>query len=120
MSVETNLPTATANIQNAASNLSSALTNGGLSNHALGDCHFSLFWAVGISALLATFVASVMADEQNERLKNGTFGAIAGSSIGGIAALLTSQHALLITGFLGSAIGGFFGWLAILWFSYKA
>jgi hypothetical protein len=69
---------------------------------------------VGFGALLATFLASVMADDQEQRLKNGTFGAIAGSAIGGIAAMLNNQPALLVTGFLGSSVGGFLGWIAFL------
>jgi len=79
-----------------------------------------MVWLVGAAAMLATFVASVMADEQNERLRNGTFGAIAGSSIGGIAALLTNQQSLLIVGFFGSAVGGLVGWVTILCFSFIA
>jgi hypothetical protein len=74
--------------------------------------HIDIF--VGLGAGLATFVASVMADDQEQRLKNGTFGAVAGSAIGGLAALLDNQPALLVVGFLGSAVGGLLGWLAFL------
>ncbi len=74
---------------------------------------------VGVGAALATFVASVMADEQEQRLKNGTFGAIAGSAIGGIAAVMNKQPDLLIVGFLGSAVGGLLGWGVFLWLSYR-
>jgi hypothetical protein len=63
---------------------------------------------------LATFVASVMGDEQNERLKNGTFGALAGTSIGGLTGLMKGQQDLLVVGFLGSVVGAFFGWLIYL------
>jgi len=65
-------------------------------------------------SLLATFVASVMGDEQNERLKNGTFGALAGTSIGALAGLMKGQQDLLVVGFLGSVIGAFLGWLVYL------
>jgi hypothetical protein len=63
---------------------------------------------------LATFVASVMGDEQNERLKNGTFGALAGTSIGGLTGLMKNQQDLLVIGFLGSVVGAFVGWLVYL------
>jgi hypothetical protein len=55
-----------------------------------------------------------MANDQEARLRNGTFGAIAGSSVGGIAALLTDNPALVLVGFTGSAIGALIGWLAYL------
>src|SRR5581483_9198724 len=77
-------------------------------------------WLVGAGAALGTFVASVVAKDQDDRLRNGTFGAVAGSAIGGVAALLTNQPALLVVGFLGSAVGGFFGWLVYLWLSRRA
>ena len=48
---------------------------------------------VGLSAFLATFVASVMADEQNDRLRQGTFGAIAGGAVGGFAAIIQKESA---------------------------
>jgi len=69
---------------------------------------------VFLSALLATFIGSVMADEQSDRLRNGTFGAIAGSSVGGLAALLTKNQDLLLIGVFGSATGAIAGWLAYL------
>jgi hypothetical protein len=47
---------------------------------------------VGWSAFLATFVASVMADEQNDRLRQGTFGAIAGASVGGLASIIRRSN----------------------------
>lgn len=46
------------------------------------------------TSLMATFLASVMAEEQHQRLINGTFGAVAGSSLGGLAALITDQKDL--------------------------
>jgi hypothetical protein len=69
---------------------------------------------------LATFVASVMGDEQNQRLKNGTFGALAGTSIGGLAGLMKGQQDLLVVGFLGSVLGAFLGWLIYLLLSILA
>ncbi len=75
---------------------------------------------VGWGSGLATFVASVMGDEQNERLKNGTFGAVAGTSIGGLAGLMKGQSELLVVGFLGSVIGAFAGWLTYLLLSLLA
>jgi hypothetical protein len=71
-------------------------------------------------SVLATFVASVMGDEQNERLKNGTFGALAGTSIGGLAGLMKGQQDLLVVGFLGSVVGAFSGWLIYLLFAILA
>src|SRR5438128_846716 len=85
---------------------------------AFTQAHMDLL--VGAGAALGTFVASVVAKDQDDRLRNGTFGAIAGSAIGGVAALLTNQPALLVVGFLGSAVGGFFGWLVYLWLSSRA
>jgi len=73
---------------------------------------------VGLGSGLATFVASVMGDEQDQRLKNGTFGAVAGTSIGGLAGLMTKQADLLVVGFFGSVVGAFLGWLvyfALAW-----
>lgn len=69
---------------------------------------------VFLGSLLATFVASVMGEEQNERLKNGTFGALAGTSIGALAGLMKGQQDLLVVGFLGSVVGAFLGWLEYL------
>lgn len=80
----------------------------------------SLEFLVGASAALATFVASVMGDEQEQRLRNGTFGAIAGSSMGGFAALLKNQPELLLVGVLGSTSGAFLGWLVYLGLSLIA
>jgi hypothetical protein len=80
----------------------------------------SLEWLVGTSAALATFVASVMGEEQETRLRNGTFGAIAGSSMGGFAALLKNQPELLLVGVLGSTIGATGGWLIYLLLSWGA
>lgn len=40
---------------------------------------------VFFGALFTTFVSSVMADEQIIRLRNGSFGAIAGSAVGGFS-----------------------------------
>jgi hypothetical protein len=61
-----------------------------------------------------------MAEEQNERLRNGTFGAVAGSSVGGLAALLQNDTQLLLLGVFGSAVGAFLGWLVYLLLSLVA
>jgi hypothetical protein len=74
------------------------------------DIKFIIF----ISATFATFVTSVMGEKQNDRLRNGSFGAVAGSSVGGISALLKSQNELIIFGFAGSAAGAFLGWFTYL------
>ncbi len=81
---------------------------------------YGLAWMVWLGAALTTFVASVVGDEQNERLKNGTLGTVAGSALGGIAALLKNQQELLVVGFFGSAVGALLGWLAVLILSYNA
>src|SRR3989442_415115 len=57
---------------------------------------------VGLSAFLMTFVASVMADEQNERLRQGSFGAIAGSAVGGLAAVMQQEPNLFVLDALAS------------------
>lgn len=75
---------------------------------------------VGLSAFLATFVASVMADEQNDRLRQGTFGAIAGASVGGLAAIMQKDGTLLLVGVFGSACGAIVGWLVYLGLSLLA
>jgi hypothetical protein len=64
---------------------------------------------VAVGSALATFVVSVMGDEQDQRLKNGTFGAVAGTSIGGLAGLMTKQADLLVVGFFGSVVGALNG-----------
>jgi hypothetical protein len=75
---------------------------------------------VGFSAFLATFVASVMADEQNDRLRQGTFGAIAGGAVGGFAAIITGQQTLVLVGVFGSACGAIVGWIVYLGLSVLA
>jgi hypothetical protein len=75
---------------------------------------------VGLSAFLATFVASVMADEQNDRLRQGTFGAIAGASVGGLAAIMQKDATLLLVGVFGSACGAITGWVVYLGLSVLA
>jgi hypothetical protein len=77
-------------------------------------------WLVGLGAGLGTFIASVMADDQRERLRNGTFGAIAGSFIGGLAALLSKNQNLVFVGVFGSAAGAVAGWLVYLALAYLA
>jgi len=75
---------------------------------------------VGLSAFLATFVASVMADEQNDRLRQGTFGAIAGGAVGGFAAIIQKDGTLLLIGVFGSACGAIVGWIVYLGLSMVA
>ncbi len=75
---------------------------------------------VAFSAFLATFVASVMADEQNDRLRQGTFGAIAGGAVGGFAAIITGQQTLVLVGVFGSACGAIVGWIVYLGLSVLA
>src|SRR2546423_4784813 len=80
----------------------------------------SLADIVFVGSLLATFVASVIAEEQDQRLKNGTFGAIAGTTMGGLAALITQQKALVFMGFFGSTAGAILGWFIACVFSIWA
>lgn len=77
-------------------------------------------WLVGIGSALGTFVAAVMADDQSTRLKNGTFGTLAGSAVGGITALMTETPALLVVGFFGSSVGALFAWIGFLMLSARA
>jgi hypothetical protein len=77
----------------------------------------ALVFATG---LLATFVASVLADEQQQRLRNGTFGALAGSAIGAVASLITKDNTLLIEGAFGSAVGAATGWAVYLILAFIA
>jgi hypothetical protein len=75
---------------------------------------------VGWSAFLATFIASVMADEQNDRLRQGTFGAIAGTAVGALASILQKDGTLLLMGVFGSACGAIVGWIVYLGLSMLA
>jgi hypothetical protein len=69
------------------------------------------FNAVFAGSALATFVASVMSEEQQTRLRNGAFGVVAGSSVGALAGLFNNKPDLLVIGFLGSTVGGVAGWI---------
>jgi len=70
---------------------------------------------VSIAAALVTFVATVMATKDQQRLKNSQFGAAAGVSIGALAALVTNNSpSLVIFGALGSGAGAAVGWLVYL------
>ena len=89
-------------------------------NHLLSQIVNNPQALVGLSAFLATFVASVMADEQDARLRQGTFGAIAGVSTGGLAAILQKDGMLLLVGVFGSASGAIIGWIVYLGFSMLA
>ena len=80
----------------------------------------SLNWLLIVGSALATFVGSVMADDQNERLKNGAFGAVAGTSIGGLAGLMKNQPDLVILGFFGSVVGATLGWVVYFAISFLA
>ena len=88
----------------------------------LGMWHFILGWfrpdmihGVFWGALIVTFVASVMGKDQEQRLEQGKFGLAAGTSLGGLSALIKPQQPqLLVVGFVGSAVGGLFGWLYYL------
>lgn len=81
---------------------------------------FRLALLVGIGACLATFVASLMAEEQNQRLRQGVFGTVAGSAMGALASLLTKDNSLIVVGFLGSTVGAILGWLCSLLLSIWA
>ena len=73
---------------------------------------------VAWGAALGTFVAAVMADDQAQRLRNGAFGAIAGASLGGIAAIFENNKLLVLYGVFGSAIGASAAWLVYLFLAY--
>lgn len=77
----------------------------------------TLVFATG---LLATFVASVLADEQQQRLRNGTLGALAGSAIGALASLITKDDTLLVAGAFGSTVGAATGWIVYLALAFIA
>jgi hypothetical protein len=84
---------------------------------------FPLDWLrllVFAGAALGTLVASVMADEQNLRLRNGAFGTVAGGFVGALMALLTKQDDLVVIGFFGSTFGAFLGWVISLGLSFIA
>lgn len=74
------------------------------------DTAHGVFWG----SFLVTFVASVMGKDQEQRLEQGKFGLAAGTSLGGLSALLKDQKDLLMVGFVGSAVGGLLGWLYYL------
>ena len=80
----------------------------------------SLAWLVFLGAALATLVASLMAEEQNQRLRQGVFGATAGSAVGAVASLLTKEDSLVVVGFVGSVLGAFVGWVCSLLLSLWA
>jgi hypothetical protein len=71
----------------------------------------NIFNVVFVGSALATFVASVMSEEQQTRLRNGAFGVVAGSSVGALAGLFNNKPDLLAVGFLGSTVGGVAGWI---------
>jgi hypothetical protein len=79
------------------------------------DIAHGVFWG----ALLVTFVASVMGKDQQQRLDQGKFGLAAGTSLGGLSGLLKNQPDLVVVGFVGSAVGGLFGWLFYLILAYQ-
>jgi hypothetical protein len=74
------------------------------------DMARGVFWG----SLIVTFVASVMGKDQQQRLDQGKFGLAAGTSLGGISGLIEKEPALLVVGFVGSAVGGLLGWLFYL------
>src|SRR5580698_1407730 len=74
------------------------------------DVAHGVFWG----SLLVTFVASVMGKDQQQRLDQGKFGLAAGTSLGGLSGLIKNQPELVVVGFVGSAVGGLFGWLFYL------
>lgn len=80
----------------------------------------TLNWLLITGSALATFVGSVMGDEQSERLKNGAFGAVAGTSIGGLAGLMKNQPDLVILGFFGSVAGATVGWVVYFGMAWLA
>lgn len=75
---------------------------------------------VAVGAGVSTLVASVMAEEQNQRLKNGALGTVATSFAGALMALLTDDKTLVIAGFFGSSIGAVAGWLLSIVLSFSA
>lgn len=88
--------------------------------NAISNLFNNIPWLVFLSAFLATFIGSVMADEQTDRLRNSSFGAVAGTAVGGLAAVLTKQQELLLVGVFGSACGAIVGWLVYLLLSFAA
>lgn len=86
---------------------------------SLFEAHW-LAWLVFSGAGLATLVASVMAEEQNQRLRQGVFGAAAGIAVGAMSSLLTKDDTLVVVGFLGSVVGAFIGWVLSLLLSLWA
>jgi hypothetical protein len=117
VSASSSLTNATAALTNS---ISSLIEQGALASSRPIYHSLSLADIVFLGSALATFIASVIAEEQDQRLKNGTFGAIAGTTVGGLAALLTQQKALIFMGFFGSAIGALLGWLVACGFSMWA
>lgn len=78
--------------------------------HILHDPTYLVFAASSVG----TFVALVLAEENLARLRNSVFGTAAGSALGGLIGLYKNQPLLLVVGFVGSAVGGFLGWLVHL------
>jgi hypothetical protein len=91
-------------------------TDQGWLEHLLKSPDQMVFWGAAIS----TFVAAVMAEKEQTRLRNGAYGAAFGSAIGAMAGAFESQPTYVVVGFLGSAIGGVGGWLVHLVVSVSA
>lgn len=69
---------------------------------------------MAITSGAATFVGFVAADEQQQRVKNGTFGALAGTSLGAVGAIANKSPDMLLWAAFGASIGAVAGWVVHL------
>ena len=75
------------------------------------DCktEMILFW-IGCGA---SFMASLLAKDQNDRLKNSTFGGLVGTGLSALVTIVQKQNNIdyILYSVYGSVFGTFFGWL---------
>jgi hypothetical protein len=69
---------------------------------------------MAITSGCATFVGFVAADEQQQRVKNGTFGALAGTSLGAVGAIANKTPDMLLWAAFGASVGAVLGWIVHL------
>jgi hypothetical protein len=75
---------------------------------------YYILWASAI----ATFLSTVLADDQAQRIKQGAFGAVAAGGVTAVVALIQKEGdtsvSYILYSFYGSTFGGFVGWLVFV------
>ena len=67
-----------------------------------------------LSAFLTTFIASILSEEQDKKIKNGGYSLLAGTSFGALSGLINDDPNLVLLGIFGSTLGAVAGWLLFL------